>query len=120
MATKQGPSKDQTIGQLIGQCIAKRRQAAGFTQGQVGEALGIGLEAVSRIERGLTIPTVVRLAELAEIFGCGIDALVIETSERSSDQAEHIATLLSTLSKKDRAMVVDVVERICEGVSGRK
>lgn len=120
MAAKQVPSKDQTIGQQIGQCIAKRRQAAGITQGQVAGELGIGLEAVSRIERGLVIPTVVRLAELAEIFGCGIDALVIETSERSSDQAEHIATLLGTLSKKDRAMVVDVVERICEGVRGRK
>lgn len=120
MATKQVPSQEQSIGQRIGQCIAKRRQAAGLTQGQVGEELGIGLEAVSRIERALVIPTVVRLAELAEIFGCGIDELVIETSERSSDQAEHIATLLSTLSKKDRAMVVDVVERICEGVLGRK
>ena len=109
-----------TLGQSIGQCIAKRRLAAGLTQDQVAEQLSIGMEAVSRMERGLTIPTVARLAELAELFGCGIDALVIETSERSSDQAEHIATLLNPLSKKDRAMVVDVVERICEGVRGRK
>jgi transcriptional regulator with XRE-family HTH domain len=108
------------LGQSIGQCIAKRRLAAGLTQDQVAERLEIGMEAVSRMERGLTIPTVVRLAELAEIFGCGVDALVIETSDRGSDQAEHIATLLSGLSKKDRAMVVDVVERICEGVRGRK
>lgn len=109
-----------TLGQSIGRCIAKRRLAAGLTQDDVAEKLGIGMEAVSRMERGLTIPTVVRLADLAEIFSCGIDALVIETSDRGSDQAERIAALLSSLSKKDRAMVVDVVERICEGVRGRK
>ena len=109
-----------TLGQSIGQSIARRRLAAGLTQDDVAEKLGIGMEAVSRMERGLTIPTVVRLAELAEIFGCGIDALVIETSDRGSDQAEHITSLLSGLSKKDRAMVVDVVERICEGVRERK
>ena len=110
----------KNIGQSIGQCIAKRRVEAGLTQDEVAARLDIGKEAISRMERGLTIPTVLRLAELAEIYGCGIDAMVIETSGRSSDQAEHIATLLSTLSKKDRAMVVDVVERICEGVRGRK
>lgn len=44
--------------------------------------------------------------------------MVIEASDRGSDQAEHIATLLGGLSIKDRAMVVYVMERICEGVRG--
>lgn len=45
----------------IGQCIAKRRLAANLTQDQVAEKLGIGYEAVSRMERGKSIPTVIRL-----------------------------------------------------------
>ncbi|WP_233118502.1 helix-turn-helix domain-containing protein [Aggregatibacter actinomycetemcomitans] len=54
------------INKRIGKAIAKQRQQSGYTQEQVAEMLEIGNEAVSRIERGLIMPNVVRLIELAE------------------------------------------------------
>lgn len=96
----------------IGRTLAKRREAKGMTQDQVSEALHIGTEAVSRMERGLTMPTVQRLAELAEIYECGIDELLIASSNRTSDQAELISQILHTLPEPDRAMIVEVVQKI--------
>ena len=54
------------INKRIGKAIAKQRQQSGYTQEQVAEMLEIGNEAVSRMERGLIMPNVVRLIELAE------------------------------------------------------
>ena len=66
-----------------------------------------------------TVPTVQRLAELAEIYDCGIDELLIASSTRTSDQAELIAQVLRTLPEADRAMVVEVVQKIAARLKER-
>lgn len=104
----------------VGKAIAKRRKAGGLTQEQVAEQLGIGVEAVSRIERGKGLPTVLRLSELAEIFECNIAELLTETSSRATDQASHLARLLSKLSSADRTMVVDIVKTLSDRLEQRR
>lgn len=96
----------------IGRVLAQRRESTGLTQEQVAEVLQIGTEAVSRMERGITMPTIQRMAEQADIYGCGIEELVIATS--TSDQAELISQILHTLPEADRAMIVKVVQKIAE------
>ena len=97
---------------MVGRAIAKYRMAADLTQEQVAERLGIGNEAVSRIERGLVMPNVARLMQLADAFGCDISDLLTEVSSRPSDQAKHLARLLAKVSSKDREMIVEIVERL--------
>ena len=105
--------KAKRLAEMVGRSIARRRTSKGLTQETVAELLDIGTESVSRMERGVTIPTVTRLAELAEIFDCGIDELLTESSIRTDDQAGHIITLMSKLSTIDRVTVLNVVELIC-------
>ena len=97
---------------VVGRAIAKRRVACGLTQEQVAEHLRIGVEAVSRMERGVALPTVVRLGELADIFQCEVADLLTETSGRANDQARYIERLLSRLDSADRLMVVVFVEQL--------
>lgn len=104
---------------VIGRAIAKHRVASGFTQEQVAEALGIGNEAVSRMERGLVMPTVARLVELADLFECNAADLLTEVSSRTSDQAKYVAQLLAKLGGNDRAMVVEIVERLAGRLAKR-
>ncbi len=96
----------------IGQCIAKRRLAANLTQDQVAEKLGIGYEAVSRMERGKSIPTVIRLFELAEIFGCEVQELLTESSSRPDDQTAQIRRMLVELSSKDRDVIMETMHNL--------
>lgn len=103
----------------MGRALAERREARGLTQDQLAEALEIGTEAVSRMERGITMPTVQRLAELAEVYDCGIDELLIACSARTNDQAERISQILQTLPEADRAMIVEVVRQIAERLKER-
>jgi DNA-binding XRE family transcriptional regulator len=65
-----GKKKVDALAVSVGKAIAARRQDAGLTQEQVAEQLKIGNEAVSRMERGLVMPTVARLLELADLFNC--------------------------------------------------
>lgn len=97
---------------LIGRCIAKRRLTANLTQEQVAEKLGVGYEAVSRMERGKSIPTVIRLVELAEIFGCEIQELLTEFSTRPDDQAAQIKKMLTELNLKDREMIMETIQKL--------
>ncbi|MDP9154398.1 MAG: helix-turn-helix domain-containing protein [Pseudomonadota bacterium] len=100
------------LAEMVGRAIARNRIAASLTQEQVAEQLGIGNEAVSRIERGIVMPNVARLVELADIFNCGIADLLTEVSSRSSDQASYLTRLLTRLSSKDRELIVEMVERL--------
>ena len=95
----QSSNQHEELFKSIGRALAKKRESCNLTQEQVSEALQIGTEAVSRMERGITMPTVQRLAELAEIYGCGIDELLIASSNRTSDQAERISQILQATAK---------------------
>jgi len=96
----------------VGQAIARQRLRCKLSQEQVAEKLGIGSEAVSRIERGIVIPNVERLVELAAIFGCETADLVTEGSSRPEDQVRRLFDLLSRLDVPDRDLVMDMVERL--------
>jgi len=102
------------IRKAIGQAIARARQDAGLTQEDVAERLGIGPEAVSRLERGVGSITAERLVVLAEMFGCRSDQLLLGASSRQDDQAAAIAQLLEGLAPTDRAFVLESVERLSD------
>ncbi|KVM78002.1 DNA-binding protein [Burkholderia ubonensis] len=113
-------SGTEDLAVAVGKAIAKQRIASGLTQEDVAEQLGVGLEAVSRMERGVVIPTVVRLFELADIFACDAADLLTEASSRSSDQASHLNRLLSRLSSGDRTMLLEVFERLSTRLTRRE
>ncbi|MDN7482255.1 helix-turn-helix transcriptional regulator [Burkholderia orbicola] len=113
-------SGTEDLAVAVGKAIAKQRITSGLTQEKVAERLGIGLEAVSRMERGTVIPTVVRLFELADIFACDAADLLTEASSRSDDQASHLSRLLARLSTSDRAMLLEVFERLSTRLTRRE
>ena len=103
-----------SIRKAIGSAIARARQDAGLTQEGVAERLGIGPEAVSRLERGIGSITAERLVVLAEMFGCRSDQLLLSASSRPDDQAAAVSQLLHGLKPTDRAFVIESVERLVD------
>ncbi|WP_236202557.1 helix-turn-helix domain-containing protein [Pseudomonas lactis] len=106
--------ESKQLAELVGQAIARQRSRCKLSQEQVAEKLGIGSEAVSRIERGIVMPNIERLVELAGIFGCETADLLTAGSSRPEDQARRLNDLLSTLDTDDRALVMGVVERLVD------
>lgn len=107
------PSLDvDQLAKAVGKAIARQRQACELTQEEVAERLGIGNEAVSRIERGLVMPTIARLVELANVFQCAPAELLTEGTNRSVNQALYLDGLLTKLDSQDRELVVEVLEKL--------
>ena len=102
----------EQLAKAVGRAIARQRQQAGLTQEQVAEHLEIGMEAVSRMERGIVVPTVVRLAELAQLFGCELADFLRETSNRPTEQGIVLSQQLAKLDTADRALVLEVVDKL--------
>ncbi|WP_321969171.1 helix-turn-helix domain-containing protein [Paraburkholderia tropica] len=101
-----------SLNAAIGRAVARHRVRSGLTQEQLGQELGLRDEAISRLERGVVMPSVAKLVELADIFDCNVADLMTEGSSRSSDQAKHLGQLLGKLNGDDRTMVLELVERL--------
>ena len=60
----------------IGGYIQHLRKAAGLTQSELAEKLGISFQAVSKWEKGDTLPDTGLLLELCDILGTTVDKLL--------------------------------------------
>lgn len=60
----------------IGANIAACRKQAGMTQAELAERINYTDKAVSKWERGESVPDVITLVQLAEVFSVSLDALV--------------------------------------------
>jgi transcriptional regulator with XRE-family HTH domain len=106
--------KVELLAKSVGKAIGRQRQQAGLTQEQVAEHLKIGMEAVSRMERGIVVPTIARLAELAQLFGCELADFLRETSPRPTEQGIVLGQKLARLNSDDRALLLETFERLVE------
>lgn len=75
----------------IGKNIAKLRRARELTQAELGEMLGVSNQAVSKWESEATMPDVMLLPALADVFGCSIDALFSREGESGSDDSVDLS-----------------------------
>lgn len=98
----------------LGHNIAKYRQKMGLTQEQLAEKLDLGNEAVSRIERGVAMPSLMRLFDFATVFHCQIHELLVDTQSTRKDDIEDIALLLNQLDEKDRCFVIKQLELLID------
>jgi transcriptional regulator with XRE-family HTH domain len=60
----------------VGNQIAALRKNKGLTQTQLGDRLGISFQAVSKWERGETLPDTAVLLDLAEVLETSVDCIL--------------------------------------------
>lgn len=61
---------------MVGAQIAMLRKEKGLTQNDLGERLGISFQAVSKWERGETLPDTGILLDLADVLGTTVDCIL--------------------------------------------
>lgn len=78
----------------VGMYISRLRKRSNMTQMQLADLLNISSQAVSKWERGESMPDIGMLPELARIFNISIDALLNANMEK---ERVHRTTTTSTL-----------------------
>lgn len=109
-------SQRKRIAKEVGGRVAKARARAGMSQQQLANRLGVGLEAVSRMERGVAEATVSRLAELSAILGCPVHDLTLPCDATAAGQALAAQGMLSGLGPEDRSFVLGLMEQLAAHV----
>ncbi|MBQ3859515.1 MAG: helix-turn-helix transcriptional regulator, partial [Clostridia bacterium] len=73
---------------IIGQRIAELRKSKGLTQAELADLLGVTHQAVSQWERSETLPDILTLPKIAEIFNENINVLL--GLEEAAEDAEPV------------------------------
>ena len=73
----------------IGKLIAKLRKEKGLTQQELGEKVNVGSRAVSKWERGLTLPDISIINELSKILGITSDELLKGELDNSKEKSTN-------------------------------
>ena len=97
---------DENVKYRIGANIAAYRKRDGLTQATLAEKLNYSDKAVSKWERGESIPDVLTLMQLAELFGTTVNDLVCDPNalpENSDSRLEKAMTQVSEKALKRKA-----------------
>ena len=70
--------EDEKLKNQIGRNIASYRKRAGLTQAGLAERLNYSDKAISKWERGESVPDVITLVQLAEQFGVTVNDLLVD------------------------------------------
>lgn len=103
---------EKALGQRVGRAIAERRKAQGITQEAMAEKLGLGLEAISRMERGTIMPSIPRLVEVAEVLKCPVQELLVVGSDRAIDHSIQLTQQLGQIKPKDRELLLNILGQL--------
>jgi len=78
----------ESIQKKLGGRIVELRKAAGLTQEQLAEKVGVTPVTISRLERGVTVPSLATLARIGEALQAGMPDLFDFQRGRTAKERE--------------------------------
>ena len=104
--------KERLLRLRLGQQLRHARLAKKLTQGALAELVTTDPETISRFERGATLPSLMRLLELAEALEVSLSFLLGAASPRWTDEIEAMQHALASLSDGDRRLAMSLIQAI--------
>ncbi len=102
--------------------ISMHRKAMGLTQEQLGAKLGISGQAVSKWEKGESMPDILLLPELCDIFGITIDDLLRDHPTEVKEETRYEKTVqdFCACAKEwgRNTTVVDMISHMVDSIYG--
>ncbi len=93
----------------IGTNIKRLRQSKGITQEQLAEAVNVSCPAVSKWERGETLPDITLLQPLAFYFGVSLDELMGYDKEKVNEEIENVISEYWQYYYKDNSKAGEII-----------
>lgn len=111
----------EDLGKRLGGYIAARRKALGLTQDFVAQRLAVEIETVSRIERGVSVPSLRTLLAIARELSTSVQELLGEASNTTSvSDVDRLIVMLEKLDSQDRTYVIESTQELCRHLLSRR
>lgn len=82
--------------------VYKARKRCGYTQAEMGKALGVNANTISSYERGKTQPSMEKIIRLSEISGLSIGEILVYSDYHNVDSPNnHVIELFRDLNEND-------------------
>ena len=94
---------------LIGSYISRLRKEADLTQSELSDRLNVTHQAVSKWERGESLPDIGTLMELAKVFNQSVDQILYGGKSRS--QGKPIDPLVEKIAQKQPEDAGELVDK---------
>ena len=102
--------------------ISMHRKAMGLTQEQLGAKLGISGQAVSKWEKGESMPDILLLPKLCDIFGITTDDLLRDSPTEVEEETRYEKTVkdfcVCAIESGRNTTVVDMTSRLVDSIYG--
>lgn len=118
MPSRRGARND--INHQLGALLRQRRRALGWSQVRLANQVGVQGETISRIERGLHMPSLKKLSELCRTLRVSLARLIAEIENDNRDELPALRDLLGDLDADDRAFVLDTAARCARHLRARR
>lgn len=97
----------------VGSNIARLRREAGLTQADLAEKLNYSDKAVSKWERAESMPDLLTLVQLAELFGTNVNQLICPECFESSAAPESDDKSAKTTIRPKRIADKGIIQKLC-------
>ena len=105
---------------LLGEQIKRCREKRGFTQEQLAEKIGVSIETISSIERGIKMPRLQNFVAIANQLGVSADELLQDELDFGFiAEANALSKKLEELSRADRKRILETMNFLIVQAGGK-
>jgi transcriptional regulator with XRE-family HTH domain len=104
----------------VGRRIAERRRSAGWSQARLAEKVNLSTETISRLETGATMPSLTRLAAIAQALDVNLPDLFRRDDGDEHERAlEHLRARLWRRTAREIELITVLADPILDFISRR-
>ena len=105
---------------MLGEQIKRCREKRGFTQEQLAEKIGVSIETISSIERGIKMPRLQNFVAIANQLGVSADELLQDELDFGFIvEANALSKKLEKLSRADRKRILETMNFLIVQAGGK-
>ena len=109
--------KKYTKTQYIANKIIELRNSVGWSQSELSRKAGVTSAAISQLEKGNRMPSLIVIRKLAEAFNVSVSELTGDSTSSSNDEAQIFFRKfgeLKNLSEADQKMIQSIIKRLTD------
>ncbi len=96
---------------FLGKSIRKNREKLSLTQDKLADLLNVSTHYIYELERGMKLPSLTMLMQIAETFHVSIDSMLTESNEFNNDN-NNLDLLLKDLSDSKKEKLYEILRQL--------
>ena len=108
------------LNRQLGILLQQRRRALGWSQLQLAGHLGLQSMTISRIERGIQMPSLRKLAEICRALRVPLSRMIRDAEGGGRDEKATLQEIIADLDTQDRDFVLDLAARCARQLRAKR